>query len=213
MNEQHEGTDSVPWDTGSPGSAEIVLWQRAQAGDPDAFARIFDQHQGRVYRQALRVVPSSHDAEDVMAMVFLEAWRKRSSVRVVEGSILAWLLLTTTYVASNAARAKRRYRIAMAKLPQQEREDDPSDMVLERLDSAALSSRVRTAFDRLTAADRNILTLCVLNEFSTAQASEALGIPVGTVKSRLSRAKRRLAALTGPAPLTEALPTVGGEAK
>jgi len=134
MREQH-GAAAAP-----PVSGEIVLWKRAQEGDPDAFGQIFDRHRGRVYRRALRVVPSSRDAEAVMALVFLEAWRKRSSVRVADGSVLAWLLLTTTSVASNAARAKRRHRIALAKIPPQERVACPSDEVLERLAAARIDA-------------------------------------------------------------------------
>lgn len=175
---------------------EITIWRRARDGDPDSFGRIFDAHRDRVYGQALRLTRSGHDAEDVVALVFFEAWRRRSSVRVVDGSILAWLLVTTNYVALNAARTARRHRIAMAKLPPQEDEDDHADAILERFDASGRERRLREAFQTLSAQDRDVLTLSVVNDYSMAEAALALGIPVGTVKSRLSRAKRRLAALT-----------------
>src|ERR1700712_4630610 len=90
------------------------LWDRARGGDPAAFGAVFDEHRDRVFGQALRLTRSAHDAEDVTALVFLEAWRRRASVHVIDGSIIAWLLVTTNYVAKNAARTAHRHRAAMA---------------------------------------------------------------------------------------------------
>lgn len=175
---------------------EITIWERARDGDPDSFGKIFDEHRDRIYGQALRLTKTGHDAEDITALVFLEAWRRRSSVRVVDGSILAWLLVTTNYVALNAARTARRHRIALAKLPPQEDQGDHADAILDRFDATGRERRLREAFATLSVQDRDVLTLCVVNDYPLADAAHALGVPVGTVKSRLSRAKRRLAALT-----------------
>ena len=175
---------------------EITIWEQARNGDPESFARIFDEHRDRIYGQALRLVKSGHDAEDITALVFLEAWRRRSAVRVVDGSVVAWLLVTTNFVALNAARTARRHRIALAKTPPQENQGDHADAILDRFDATGRERRLREAFRTLSVQDRNVLTLCVVNDYPLAGAAAALGIPVGTVKSRLSRAKRRLAALT-----------------
>ncbi len=180
---------------------EAALWSSAIRGDPRAFGVVFDRHRDRVFGQALRLMRSPHDAEDVTALVFLEAWRKRDTVRVVDGSIVGWLLVTTNFVVRNLVRTMRRYRDAMAQLAPTSTTgtwaDDHADAVGERLDRSVRDRRVRDAFARLSRADQDVITLCVLEEFTTGQTAAALDIPVGTVKSRLSRAKRRLAALTG----------------
>jgi len=171
---------------------EQSLWAKAKAGDPASFGDLFDLHYARVFGQALRSTGSVHDAEDVAALVFLEAWRKRSSVRIVDGTAIAWLLVTTNYVARNAARSVRRHHAAMTRLARElDRDEGTTDF-----EEPAEHELVRAAFARLSTIDQNILTLCVVNEFSLAQAAETLGVPLGTVKSRLSRAKTRLSQLT-----------------
>jgi RNA polymerase sigma factor (sigma-70 family) len=173
-------------------NADGSLWEEVLAGDGEAFAALFDRHRQRVLGQALRQVASPHDAEDITAVVFLEVWRNRSRVRIVDGTLLPWLLVTTNHVIQNHARSIRRYRLALAKLPPSASTRDGVTDVDERLDSAAARKRVRDSFARLSKADQDVLTLCILNEYTLAQAARTLDLPVGTVKSRLSRAKRRL---------------------
>ncbi|MFB2597578.1 RNA polymerase sigma factor [Herbiconiux sp. P17] len=190
---------------------EAALWASARGGDPASFGQLFDRHRDRVFGQALRLMRSPHDAEDVTALVFLEAWRKRDAVRLVDGSIVGWLLVTTNYVVRNLVRSLRRYRSAMDRLPAPTAADDHAHEVDARLDRATGDRRVRDAFSRLSKNDQDVITLCVLEELTTGQAAAALGVPVGTVKSRLSRAKARLATLTGPLdPFDPSSTTVGG---
>ena len=165
-----------------------------------------------MFGQALRLIRDPHDAEDVTALVFFEAWRKRAGLRVVDGSVVGWLLVTTNNVVRNLSRSSRRYRAVLDRLPRPSvsgDHPDPSDEVGERIDRQARDAHVRSAFSRLTEADQNVMTLCVLEELSMEQAAQVLGIPAGTVKSRLSRAKTRLAAHT-----TELMdPSISGGAK
>lgn len=180
---------------------EAGVWAAARAGDSAAFARLFDAHRDRVFGQALRLIRSPHEAEDATALVFLEAWRKRDSVRVVDGSVIGWLLVATNNVVRNLTRSNRRYRAMLDRIPAPSPTDDERDhaeRVDERLDQEARNAEVRASFARLSRADQDVITLCVLEELSTAQAARVLGIPAGTVKSRLSRAKQRFAAGTAP---------------
>jgi RNA polymerase sigma factor (sigma-70 family) len=171
------------------------LWSRVLRGDTAAFGAVFDLHRDRVFGQALRLVRSVDDAEDVTALVFLEAWRKRFDVRVVDGSILGWLLVTTNYVVRNVQRTARRHAIAMARMPRPVDAPDHAGAIHDELDSLVARNAVGLAFGQLSSRDQDVLTLCVLEELSEAEASAALGVPAGTIKSRLSRAKKRLAAL------------------
>jgi RNA polymerase sigma-70 factor (ECF subfamily) len=176
---------------------EPALWELARAGDSAAFAMLFDKHRDRVFGQALRSMRSPHDAEDVTAMVFLELWRRRKAVTLVNETLIGWLLVTTNNVAHNFVRSMRRYKGVIDRIPAAEdaghEEFDRAD---ERIDSSARGRSVNSAFARLSANDQNVITLCVLEELSLAEAATALRVPIGTVKSRLSRAKQRLSALT-----------------
>ena len=107
---------------------EAGAWGRAAAGDGDAFGRLFDAHSGRVYRHALRLTGDIHNAEDVLAAAFLELWRRRKDVRVVDGSVLPWLLVTAGNLALNQGRGLRRHRAFLARLLRQEQQVDPAEV-------------------------------------------------------------------------------------
>ena len=124
------------------------------------------------------------DADDVMAVVFLEAWRKRDSIRFVDGSMLPWLLRTATYTASNLARSSRRYREALQRLPA------PSETTSEPTDAA--HADVMVALHTMSLSDQQIITMCVLEGLTAEDAARVLGIRAGTVRTRLTRAKARL---------------------
>ena len=159
-------------------------WALAAAGEGEAFARIFDRHRGRVYRHCLRLVAVPSDTEDAVATTFLEAWRKREQVRLVDGSMLPWLLATATLVSRNLHRSARRYRGLLAKLPAASPTKDHAD----DFDDGDAHDALR----RLSASDQQVLTLCVLEGLSETETAMVLGVARGTVKSRLSRAKARL---------------------
>jgi RNA polymerase sigma-70 factor (ECF subfamily) len=132
-------------------------------------------------------------------------------VRVVDGSVVAWLLVTTNNVVRNLERSKRRYRAALSRLPKpswQDEQPDHADSVGERIDREQRDARVRQAFARLSKADQDVITLCVIEGLTQTQAAAALGVPDGTVKSRLSRAKKRLAELNEDE--DQAMSTAGG---
>lgn len=97
--------------------SDEALWRQVVSGDGDAFGELFDRHYDRVWRHALNVLRMPHVAEDVVAVVFYEAWRRRANIRIVNDSILPWLLITTNNTLRNHVRQQRRYRHFLNQLP------------------------------------------------------------------------------------------------
>jgi RNA polymerase sigma-70 factor (ECF subfamily) len=172
---------------------EASDWTAALRNDADAFVSIFDRHHDRVYRHALRMTGNAHDAEDITAGAFLELWRRRKAVRVVDGSTLPWLLVTATNLARNLARGLRRYRTLIATLPRPEVGRSAEDVAVERIEEARLASQVREALGALSPSDAALITLTMLEHYSPAEAALALGISNGAARTRLHRARLRMA--------------------
>ncbi|MDN4612918.1 sigma-70 family RNA polymerase sigma factor [Leifsonia sp. F6_8S_P_1B] len=172
--------------------ADAALWLEATSGTERSFAVLFDRYRRRVFRKAYAQLKSVHDAEDVVAIVFLEAWRNRAKVRIVDGSILPWLLSVTSYVLLNHARSARRWNRLLAALPEPEQHADHADIVLDRLDHDAELRAVYEAMAVLTAQERSIIDLSVIEELPLATVAAVLDIPVGTVKSKLHRAREKI---------------------
>lgn len=171
----------------------LRLRKRIRAGDHDAFGELFDAYARSVYNHAFRLTGDWAQAEDIVSLTFLDAWRLRGKVDEEGGSLRPWLLGIATNVTRNARRAARRHTAALSRLPRDEVERDFADEVAARLDDTAELALVRTALATLRRAEREVLALCVWSGLDYRAAAEALGVPVGTVRSRLSRARAKLA--------------------
>lgn len=176
-------------DTGSL-IIDAVIWQRVLAGDGRAFGELWDRHRDRVFRHSHRLLDHHADAEDATAIAFLELWRRRGDARIVDGSILPWLLVVATNVARNATRSRRRYRELLARLPLPEPARDAAELVAERTDARQRLA----AFGRLSTADQQIIALVAFGDLSIEDAAAALDISHGAAKTRLSRARARMEA-------------------
>jgi RNA polymerase sigma-70 factor (ECF subfamily) len=169
---------------------DVELLHRAAAGDDVAFAHFVTRHQAGVWRRAQALTGVDADAEDVLQETFLHAWRGAATFR--GGSARAWLLT----IASHAwQRMDRRGR----------RETATDDM--ETLESLGLKAgwgtdprladraeAVEAALARLTADDQRILTLRDMEGLSGEETAALLGLSLQATKSRLHRARLRLAA-------------------
>jgi RNA polymerase sigma-70 factor (ECF subfamily) len=175
---------------------EAALWACCLSGDASAFAVVFDCHRDRVYRQATRLVEARDEAEDVAASAFLELWRRRHDVRLIGGSVLPWLLVTTSNLARNAARARRRHRAFLARLP---RAEDAPDAATVTVDGTALGFQreLRQALRSLPAHDLHLLSLVALEDLSLADAAAMLNITPSAAKTRLHRVRKRMRAQLG----------------
>jgi RNA polymerase sigma factor (sigma-70 family) len=172
----------------------MSLRARIRAGDPEAFRALFDEHVRAVYNHAYRLTGHWPTAEEVISLTFLEAWRLRDRVEVgpEAGSLRPWVLGIATNVARNVRRAARRHEAALARLPGPPAVPDHADEVAARIDDRDRVARTMAALASMRTAEREVLALCVWSGLDYAEAARALRIPVGTVRSRLSRARRRL---------------------
>lgn len=171
------------------------LWAQGAAGNPDAFGQLFDRHGDAIYGYLFRRTGDWSAAEELTAVVFLEAWRRRRELRLERESALPWLYGTAHNVLRNQRRALRRHRAALQRLPRGEAEPDFAEDAATRASDAAIIRRLVPLLERLPERDRDVFALCVLAELSYEEAAAVLEVPVGTVRSRLSRARGRLAEL------------------
>jgi RNA polymerase sigma-70 factor (ECF subfamily) len=170
--------------------------ERIRAGDREAFAEVYDAYARAVYNHAYRLTGDWSTAEEVMADTFLDAWRTRRRLEPDGGSLKPWLLGMATNKARNANRGLGRRLAFLARRPAPAPVADFADETAGRLDDARRLAAVRQVYGRLRRAEREVLALCVWAGLDYGQAAEALGVPLGTVRSRLSRARARLGRLT-----------------
>ncbi|WP_433650007.1 RNA polymerase sigma factor [Micromonospora zamorensis] len=173
------------------------LWRRARQGEAECFGVLFDRHGEAVRAFCARRTGSSDAADDLVSIVFLEAWRRRGEVELVDGNALPWLYGIARRTMQHRWRTALRHRRALERLTPAPATPDHADEVAGRLDDERHLAQLRAALERLRPPDRDVLLLCVWQGLSYAEAAVALGVPVGTVRSRLSRARSRLGAETG----------------
>jgi RNA polymerase sigma-70 factor (ECF subfamily) len=174
------------------GPSDKQLWSRARRGNPAAFGELFTRHSHLVYSFCFRLTASWNTAEDLTTVVFLEAWRRRSTAAVDADSVVPWLLGIASQVARNSTRAVRRHRRILAKLPPAVIDGGPHENPTARAESEQQMQEILRVFRRLPQREQEVLALCVWGERTAAEAAIALGIPVGTVRSRLARAHEHL---------------------
>lgn len=184
---------------GNNTDSEEGLWHQSLLGHGDAFGALYDLHRDRVFRHAYRLCGNHHEAEDIMAASFLELWRRRKQVRIVEGSVLPWLLVTTTNMSRNSARTALRYQRLLKALPRSGDLTDPTaDSYRSYQDN--LDHDLAQALATLTPEDLHLVTLVVFEEHTIVAAATVLHLTPAAGKSRMHRARQRLrAALNGEA--------------
>lgn len=190
--------------------SENDIRRRVREGDREAFAQLYEEFARAVYNHGLRLTGDWSTAEEVMSETFLTAWRSRARVQEGGGSLLPWLLGIATHKADNARRSARRRQLFLARqLPEREMEDFAA-RTAGRIDDARRLRAVQEALGRLRRPEREVLALCVWSGLDYQETAEALGIAVGTVRSRLSRARKKLARLADESTADGREPLVGG---
>ncbi|WP_307793078.1 RNA polymerase sigma factor [Microbacterium stercoris] len=160
---------------------------------PPEFAALFDRHATPVGRYARRLV-GSDAGDDVLSETFLVAFRRRADFDFSRDSALPWLFGIATRLAhrQRAAEAKR-WRIlqASARVAAETAVSD-IDALVERADASSRLAQLAPRIKRMSEADRDTLALYAWGDLTSEQIADALGIPVGTVWSRINRIRRVL---------------------
>ncbi len=170
-------------DTATLTDAQLVI---ASVGDPGAFGKVFDRHAPVIYRFAWRRV-GTELAKDVTAETFSIAFERRTSFDPTRGDVLPWLFGIAANVLRSHLRSERRQlRAAWADRSPVEAIDE----IDERLDAAAAGPALARALSALRPGDRDALLLFAWTDLGYEGIAHALAIPVGTVGSRLNRARR-----------------------
>lgn len=171
--------------------------------EPAAFRAVFARHHDSIHRfVASRIGPDA--AQDVVSETFLQAFRIRQRFDSARGTdALPWLIGIASRLVSRSrgaeVRWQRRQAAAMRSEPRLAAihgSDSPD--VLRRLDAERLRPELVAALGDLRRADRDALCACVLAGLSYQEAAVALGVPIGTIRSRVARARERLRSALEP---------------
>jgi RNA polymerase sigma-70 factor (ECF subfamily) len=168
-----------------PGDAELVL--RARDGDRAAFGVLVRRHQRSIHGIGLRFLRNEADADDLVQETFLRAWNAIDRFDP-ERPLLPWLRRIATNWALNRIDASKRHG-------EEEWTDtmpSPQRSAEEDLDRARLQRKVKAALDGLPPDQRMILTLRAHDGLSYREIADTLDVPIGTVMSRLARARETM---------------------
>ena len=175
---------------------ESTLVQAAQAGDVAAFNRLVVLHEQRIYSLAYRMLSDSDEAADVTQDVFIAAYRYLPHFK--GGSLRAWLCRVATNACYDHLRLRMR-RPSTSLDAMVDAEDNPAGGLPDHGETPEdfsirheLATDLQIALNQLPPEQRAVSILFDVQGFSLEEVSLSLGIPMGTVKSRLSRARARL---------------------
>jgi RNA polymerase sigma-70 factor (ECF subfamily) len=179
---------------GAPTDEELL--RRMMAGDEEAFVALYRRRQGGVYRFALRMSGSESVAEDVTQEVFIALMRKPELFDVGRGSLSTWLY----GIARNQVLRRLSHDRPYVAMSEGDDESEPqvyaslmtTDNPLADLTRGEMIDAVRQAVLALPEHYREVVILCELHEMNYAEAAQVIGCPIGTVRSRLSRARALL---------------------
>jgi len=170
------------------------LAKRAQRGDQDAFAALVTRHQRYVYNLAYRLLRDAQEAEDLTQEAFLRAWRGMRGFRN-ESKFTTWLYRIVTNLCYNRLPGLRR-QLVQEDAELLERVAAPAENAPRALvEAGERRTRVQAAIEALPDKYRLIVTLYYLQDQSYQEIAATLGLPLGTVKTHLYRARGRLKGL------------------
>jgi RNA polymerase sigma-70 factor (ECF subfamily) len=177
-----------PPDLQQPSDAKLIEQSLAE---PEVFAVLFDRYAADIHHYAARRLGASA-ADDLVAETFLAAFRRRTSYDTSRSQARPWLYgIATTLIARQRRSEQRLYR-ALARTGVDPLPEPIADQVVRRVAAQGQQRRLAAALAGLSPADREVLLLVAWGGLSYEEIAEAVAVPVGTVRSRLHRARRKV---------------------
>jgi RNA polymerase sigma factor (sigma-70 family) len=199
---------SAPPDSAPAGPLADAAVIRLSWHEPEAFAELYDRHAAEIHRYATRRLGATA-ADDIVADTFLAAFRSRQRYDLSRADSRPWLFGIAANMIGKQRRAEVRMLRALARTGIDPADSGHAELVESRVSAAAVHQQLAAAVAGLSAGDREVLLLFAWAELSYDGIAEALAIPVGTVRSRLHRARRKTREALrqhDPATLMEGLP-------
>ena len=231
MNESHQHPDaSIDSDTAGPpllnvslpslvdgDSSDAILITRFHEGDEDAFTQIFERYQGKIYGLAYRVIRNAADAEEIVQDTFIRAHRALINFRG-EAALTGWLCRIALNVSRSRytyfARRRRQDSVSLERPLNEATQTTLADYItadvqdpVQETVTTEFTQLVESCMEKLDAPHREILAMRSILDLPYEEIAAALGLNIGTVKSRVGRARQNLRKL-----LAEAAPDFGTEA-
>jgi RNA polymerase sigma-70 factor (ECF subfamily) len=169
---------------------ERELVQRILAGNTNAFGHLVRQYEKLVFYVIRRLVTEQQDVEDICQEVFIKVYKNLSSF-AFEAKLSTWIARIAYLTAVNYVKKSERHQtVSMSETLEftEEGQDDPAQLLVQR----DVSTYVNQLIEQLPLPYRTVLTLYHLNEFSCEEIEQITGMPEGTVKSYLFRARKQL---------------------
>lgn len=197
VTSEHPPSEAPPLRPAGPAPDDTEVVQRSLA-DPTQFAVLFDRHAVAVHRYLSRRVGELTD--DLLSETFLIAFRRRSVYQAVHVEVRPWLLgIATNLINGHRRGEQRRLRALSRGVPQLHTPPVDHDELSERFAAESLRAPIAAALAALRPADRDVLLLFAWEQLTYGEIASALDVPIGTVRSRLNRARRQTRAALGPA--------------
>lgn len=171
---------------------ELALIASVAAGDAKALATLYDRYGSLLMGLAMKILDDKAEVEDLLHDVFVEVWQKAGTYDPARGSVRSWLCLRMRSRALDRSRLSRRTRSKPLAEPNSAEgsgvelvADIPSQKVMQR-------GRLLVALESLADPLRTVISMAYFRGLSCSEIAQNLGIPIGTVKSRLAGARKGL---------------------
>lgn len=170
---------------------ELQLLERIQTGDEDALVALHTRYANLVYSVAYRVLNEPMAAEEVTQDTFMRLWHKSDAYDASKGRFLPWLLTITRRLAIDALRQRQR-REPLAGMLFMDEDPNIWENILSESGDSELRSTLRAALARLPEEQRTLLELTYFYGMTHSDLAEHLGLPLGTVKTRIRLGMQKL---------------------
>lgn len=185
-----------------PVSSDVELSASLRGGDATALTEIYDRYHRAVFAVAFRVTTDRTHAEDVVQEVFVALWKKPDAYDPVRGSLGTWLMSAAHHKSVDLVRReeslRRRRDLVAVDVEQQLRDEKFDEPVDEKAGERWQATRIRHALAQLPEAQRQALVLAYFGGYTQREVAAVTGVPLGTVKTRMLAAMRKLKDVLAP---------------